>query len=97
MEKKYPSELMRLYKPVYFDRQAEHDVGKEKTSFAPMFSWKDDKLRCRANSSLVKGYQVGDIEMDAQLKDALDAPSMKLVNHQTYGLKHLYLEEKFNI
>ena len=74
MEKKYPSELMRLYKPVYFDRQAEHDIGKEKTSFAPMFSWKDDKLRCRANSSLVrKGYQVGGIEMDAQLKDALDA------------------------
>ena len=39
-----------------------------------MFSWKNDKLRCRANSSLVrKGYQVSGIEMDAHLKNALDA------------------------
>lgn len=74
MEKKYPSELRRLYKPVYFDRQAEHDPGREKTSFAPMFSWKNDKLRCRANSSLVrKGYKVGGIEMDSRLKNALEA------------------------
>ena len=74
MEDKYPDELRRLYQPVYFDRQAEHAIGEPKTSFAPMFSWKNGKLRCRANSSLVrKGYQVGKIAMDTLLKDALEA------------------------
>ena len=74
MENKYPNELRRLYQPVYFDRQAEHAIGEAKTSFAPMFSWKNGKLRCRANSSLVrKGYQVGKIEMDTVLENALEA------------------------
>ena len=74
MEEKYPDELRRLYQPVYFDRQAEHAIGEAKTSYAPMFSWKNGQLRCRANSSLVrKGYQVGKIEMDTILKNALEA------------------------
>ena len=39
-----------------------------------MFTWQDGKLRCRANSSLVrKGYQVGGFEMDSLLKNALDS------------------------
>ena len=74
MEIKYPNELRRLYQPVYFDRQAEHAIDEAKTSFAPIFSWKNGKLRCRANSSLVrKGYQVGKIPMDNLLEDALEA------------------------
>ena len=74
MEKKYPDELRRLYQPVYFDRQAEHAIGEAKTSYAPMFSWKNGKLRCRANSSLIrKGYQVGEIAVDTLLRDALEA------------------------
>ena len=74
MEAKFPKELKRLYQPVHFDRQAEHKPGAEKTSFAPMFTWQDGKLRCRANSSLVrKGYQVGGFEMDSLLKNALDS------------------------
>jgi hypothetical protein len=74
MEAKFPKELKRLYQPVHYDRQAEHKPGAEKTSFAPMFTWQDGKLRCRANSSLVrKGYQVGGFEMDFLLKNALDS------------------------
>ena len=74
MEDKYSDELRRLYQPVYFDRQAEHAIGGAKTSYAPMFSWKNGKLRCRANSSLVrKGYQIGEIAMDTILKNALEA------------------------
>ena len=74
MEDKYSDELRRLYQPVYFDRQAEHAIGEAKTSYAPMFSWKNGKLRCRANSSLVrKGYQIGEIAMDTILKNALEA------------------------
>ncbi len=74
MEDKYPDELRRLYQPVYFDRQAEHAIGQAKISYAPIFSWKNGKLRCRANSSLVrKGYQVGEIVMDTTLINALEA------------------------
>ena len=74
MENKYPDELRRLYQPVYFDRQAEHAIGEAKTSFAPMFSWKNGKLRCRANSSLIrKGYQVGKIADGHSLRNALEA------------------------
>ena len=74
MEDKYPSELKRLYQPVHFDRQAEHALDQAKTSLAPMFTWRDNRLRCRANSSLVrKGYKVGGHEMDILLQNALDA------------------------
>ena len=39
-----------------------------------MFSFKNEKLRCRVNSSLVrKGYQVGEVTMDRLLEDALEA------------------------
>ena len=74
MEDRYPRELRRLYQPVHFDRQAEHASDEAKTSLAPMFTWRDNRLRCRANSSLVrKGYQVGGQEMDNLLQNALDA------------------------
>ena len=74
MEKKFPKQLERLYEPMHFDRQAEHASGAPKTSFAPFFSWHDNKLRCRANSSLVrKGYEVSKKKMDAQLIEAIEA------------------------
>ena len=74
MSQRYPDELRRLYQPMHFDRQAEHADGAAKTSFAPFFSWADGKLRCRANSSLVrKGYQVHGSEMDSALTEALAA------------------------
>ena len=74
MEIQYPDELRRLYQPMHFDRQAEHTEGAPRTSFAPFFSWSGGKLRCRANSSLVrKGYQVRGEEMDTALIEALIA------------------------
>lgn len=74
MKEAFPKELQRLYKPMYFDRQAEHLKGKEKVSYAPMFTWQRDHLYCRANSSLVrKGYVVIDRTIDRELSDALDA------------------------
>ena len=74
MENKFPKQLERLYEPMHFDRQAEHASGAPKTSFAPFFSWHDNKLRCRANSSLVrKGYEVSKKKMDAQLIEAIEA------------------------
>jgi len=74
LAQKYPIALKRLYRPVYFDRQAEHAPSEPKTTLAPMFSWQNGKLFCRANSSLVrKGYEVADIKIDDELLGALDA------------------------
>lgn len=70
----YPEALSRLYRPMHFDRQAEHESGAPKTSFAPFFSWHDGRLMCRANSSLVrKGYEIAGADMDDDLKAALKA------------------------
>jgi len=74
MEERYPNELRRLYEPMLFDRQAEHAPGTAKTCWAPFFSWKGGKLRCRANTSLVrKGYEVAEQWMDDALTAALAA------------------------
>jgi alpha-ketoglutarate-dependent taurine dioxygenase len=70
----FPEALSRLYRPMYFDRQAEHASDAPKTSLAPFFSWRDGSLMCRANSSLVrKGYEVAGVEMDDELEAALEA------------------------
>ena len=70
----YPDALQRLYQPMHFDRQAEHEDGAPKTSFAPFFSWQQGRLRCRANSSLIrKGYDVAGETMDAALEAAINA------------------------
>jgi hypothetical protein len=74
MEAKYPEALQRLYQPMLFDRQAEHSPSDPKVCWAPFFSWRGEKLRCRANTSLVrKGYAVAEQKMDKELVDALTA------------------------
>lgn len=71
---KHPQALQRLYRSMLFDRQKEHSEGAPPVCLAPFFSWKDGKLNARANTSLVrKGYEVAGVEMEAELKDALDA------------------------
>lgn len=87
LAKDHPRALQRLYQPMYFDRQAEHSSEAPKTSFAPFFSWRDGRLRCRANSSLVrKGYAVAGIGLDEDLEAALEA-----VDHVT-GMDDLWVE-----
>jgi len=70
----YPKALSRLYQPMYFDRQAEHASDAPRTSLAPFFSWRNGRLMCRANSSLVrKGHEIAGIEIDEELVAALEA------------------------
>jgi len=69
-----PEALERLYRPMLWDRQAEHEPGAPKVLCAPMFRCVDGRLVTRANVSLVrKGYQVAGDEMDAALDRALQA------------------------
>jgi len=69
-----PDLLARLYQPMLYDRQKEHREGAEPVCLAPYFSWRNNRLFARANSSLVrKGYEVVGETMDGVLRDALDA------------------------
>ncbi|MBM09000.1 MAG: hypothetical protein CMF69_05405 [Magnetovibrio sp.] len=66
--------LERLYRPMYFDRQAEHGPESPKTAFAPFFAFDGKKLTARANVSLVrKGHALAGVDMDSELADAIDA------------------------
>ncbi len=70
----HPGLLARLYQPMLFDRQMEHREGAEPVCLAPYFSWRNERLFARANSSLVrKGYEVSGEVLDNALSDALDA------------------------
>ena len=74
MQDRFPDSLERLYQPMIFDRQKEHSEHEAKICVAPYFSWKNNRLNARANSSLVrKGYDVVGQKMDAALLAALDA------------------------
>lgn len=69
-----PDLLKRLYEPMFYDRQAEHEPGAPKTSWAPFFALRDGQFFARANVSLVRsGYKVSGQEMDAVLAEALEA------------------------
>ena len=70
----HPKLLQRLYKPMHFDRQAEHAPGAPKTTWAPFFRYDGKRLTARANVQLVrKGYTVAEKDMESELVDALDA------------------------
>ena len=67
-----PDALARLYEPMYFDRQKEHSDDAPPVTYAPFFTWQNERLDARANTSLVrKGYDVAGVTMDARLDDAL--------------------------
>lgn len=69
-----PAALARLYRPMLWDRQAEHAPGDPKVAWAPMFALRDGRLAVRANVSLVrKGYALAGQAPDAALETALAA------------------------
>lgn len=74
MREQYPEQLQRLYQPMLFDRQKEHDDNAAPVSLAPYFSWRGNRLFARANASLIRqGYKVADESMDEILVEALSA------------------------
>ncbi len=71
---KHPDALQRLYQPMLFDRQKEHHESAAPVLLAPFFSWQNERLFARCNTSLVrKGYEVAGQEIDDELHDALSA------------------------
>ena len=72
--KRFPRALQRLYRPLIWDRQAEHAPSAPTIALAPMFSFDGESLHTRANTSLVrKGYALAGHPLDAETEDALAA------------------------
>jgi hypothetical protein len=71
---RHPRQLERLYRPVYFDRQAEHAPDAPPVALAPPLRFDGRRLSARLNSTLVRrGYERMDRRMDEDLVEALAA------------------------
>jgi len=74
MRRRYPRQLARLYRPFYYDRQAEHAPGAPKVAWTPCLRYEGGRLRARFSPSLVrKGYALMETVIDAEGEDALAA------------------------
>ena len=74
MRRRYPRELARLYRPMYYDRQAEHAPDAPRVSWTPCFTYRDGRLAARFSPGLVKkGYALMETAMDAETAEALAA------------------------
>ena len=74
MLRRHPRQLARLYRPFYYDRQAEHASGDPKVSWVPCFHYEAGRLRARFSPGLVrKGYALMETRLDAEADEALDA------------------------
>src|SRR5215831_6248850 len=54
MLRRHPKALARLYRPFYYDRQAEHAPGAPKVSWVPCLRYEGGRLRARFAPMLVK-------------------------------------------
>ena len=71
---RFPRELDRLYRPMLFDRQAEHAPDAPPVAWAPVFSFDGARLQARTNTSLIrKGYTVAGVPMDDDTRCAVEA------------------------
>jgi alpha-ketoglutarate-dependent taurine dioxygenase len=74
MLRRYPRQLARLYRPFYYDRQAEHAPDDPKVSRVPCFTYEGGRLRARFSPGLAKkGYALMETPLDAEAADAFDA------------------------
>jgi alpha-ketoglutarate-dependent taurine dioxygenase len=74
MLRRYPRELARLYRPFYYDRQAEHAPGAPKVAWTPSLRFEGGRLRARFAPFLIrKGYALMETPLDAEAEDSLAA------------------------
>jgi hypothetical protein len=80
-----PDALKRLYQPMLFDREAEHNVDDAKVLSSHMFQWDGVRLKGPANVNLNrKGYAVAGIIPDAKTEAALTAVERILKDPQPW-------------
>ena len=75
LHERHPGALERLWRPMLFDRQAEHAPGAPRVAWAPVFSLDGaGRLRARTNANIIrKGYAVAGVAMDAETRTAVEA------------------------
>lgn len=82
---RHPRLLERLYRPVFFDRQAEHAPDAAKACFAPPLRFDGRRLSGRLNSTLVRrGYELLDRQMDSDLAEALEVLDGLMTDERLY-------------
>ena len=75
LRERHPRAFARLWRPMLFDRQAEHAPGAPRVAWAPVFSLDGEgRLRARTNANIIrKGYEVAGVPMDADTRAAVEA------------------------
>ena len=69
----YPELLPRLYRPVWYDRHAEHLPGEPNAFSAPIFEYTDALNTRLALSEIYAGYALKGVDLDTTTRDALAA------------------------
>jgi hypothetical protein len=74
MHRRHPDLLPRLYRPFWWDRQAEHAPDEDRVAHQPVFSWDGRALLCRYYDGLIRnGHELRGESLDAEGEDALAA------------------------
>jgi alpha-ketoglutarate-dependent taurine dioxygenase len=74
LRKRHPELLPYLYRPVPWDRQAEHAPGDRKTGAQPIFHWDGRSIVGRFNERLIgAGAELDGVLLDQESQRALDA------------------------
>jgi alpha-ketoglutarate-dependent taurine dioxygenase len=74
MARRHPALLARLYRPVPWDRQAEHARGDAKVARRPVFSYDGRAFMACVNEKLVEtGAELAGEPLDAEAREALTA------------------------
>jgi len=74
MRQRHPALLERLYRPFWWDRQAEHEPGAPRCSRQPVFSREDGRLVARYYDDYVrKGHEMMSVPLGVVEQAALDA------------------------
>jgi alpha-ketoglutarate-dependent taurine dioxygenase len=74
MARRHPALLARLYRPVPWDRQAEHAPGDDKIARRPVFQYDGGAFMACVNEKLIEtGAELAGEPLDAEARDALTA------------------------
>jgi len=74
MARRHPALLARLYRPVPWDRQAEHAPGDAKVARRPVFQYDGGAFMACVNRKLIEtGAELAGEPLDAEARDALSA------------------------
>jgi hypothetical protein len=84
LRQQHPELLRRLYRPFYWDRQAEHAPDDAKASWLPVFAWDGKQLSARYYDDYIhSGYALMRTELDdegtaalAAMQETIDSPEV---------------------